>query len=697
MEFKYYKMVLNVKYDKELFSEEKIEKLVYSKEKYNTKNQNKKYIMLLKSKDNKLTFIFRTIAAPDNRINFNSIKSFINMYIKEARVGSGISSKLEICKEINHDEAEELIDECDSDDPYFDSTDKRIILDENGESEDEEEGEAKLLKESNGIKDALNKLELIYGFQKIKNEAKKLINYNNIINRKSDYKLNFNYLICCDNSHLSSKVIKLFSEILYYKKLINRRIFVEVNAETFEDSFYYFTNDAVKNAVGGVLIINDAEKLLNNSEGDYNNTLSSIIKTLGQYKDKIMVIFQSYDKEKSAKLKEKLEEDLIIRYIDEELYSENEIYSIVKDKMTRKYRISIDDSAKDGFIKVLNRKKDNSKIGILNLSEKIFEKTIFEKFMNSNIISKEGLVLTKEDFLTISTDEEDIKCIDARKQLESLIGLNDLKAKIYEIIDYLKVQKLRKDKGLLTQPICLHMEFTGNPGTCKTTVARIIGKLFKEIGLLKKGDFYEVGREDLVAKYVGWTAKTVSAKVNEAIGSVLFIDEAYSLCEDRDGGYGDEAISTLIREMENHKEELVVIIAGYPNEMEQLINKNPGFKDRIAFKLNFPDYNPEELMEILKKFCAEEKYILAEDSMDYIEEKLQFIVENRDINFGNGRFIRKLYERAKLAQAKRIIGEELNDKNMLIINKSDIEEAVIDLIDEKKIKKIRNNRIGFAV
>lgn len=694
MEFKYYKMILNVKCDKELFSEEKIEKLVYSKEKYNTKNENKKYIMLLESKDNKLIFILKTIAAPDNRINFNSIKAFINMYIKEIKVGKGISSKLEICKEINHDEAEELIEECDSDNPYFDSTDKRIILDENGDSEDEEEGKAQLLKESNGIKDALNKLEAIQGFEKIKNEAKKIVNYNNILNIKSHHKLNFNYLICCDNNYLSSKAIKLFSEILYYRKLINRRIFVEVNAETFADSFYYFTNDVVKNSVGGVLIINDAEKS-NNSDDD-RNTLSSLIKTLGQYKDKTMVIFQASDKEKAVKLKEKLEEDLIIRYIDEELYSEHEVYNIIKDKITSKYMISLDDSAKDGFMEVLNRKKNNSKIGILSLGDRIFEKTIFEKFINSNIVSKEALVLRKEDFLNIEGNKEKDKSIDVRKELDSLIGLNGLKEKIYEIIDYLKIQKLRKDKGLLTQPICLHMEFTGNPGTCKTTVARIIGKLFKEIGLLKKGDFYEVGREDLVAKYVGWTAKTVSAKVKEAIGSVLFIDEAYSLCEDRDGGYGDEAISTLIREMENHKDELVVIIAGYPDEMEQLINKNPGFKDRIAFKLDFPDYNSEELMEILKKFCAEENYRLEENCIDYIEERLQFIVEHKDVNFGNGRFIRKLYERAKLAQAKRIMGEEVDDENMLIINKSDIEEAVIDFIDLKEVNKVKR-RIGFAV
>lgn len=695
MEFQYYKMVLDVKCDKELFSEEKIEKLVYSKERYNTKNQNKKYIMLLESKDNKLIFILKTVSAPDNRINFNSIKAFINMYIKEIKVEKGISSKLEICKEINHDEAEELIDKCDSDSSYFDTTDKRIILDENCESQDEEEGKAELLKESNGIKDALNKLEAIHGLGKIKNEAKKIINYNNILNIKSHHKLNFHYLICCDNNYVSSKAIKLFSEILYYKKLINRRIFVEVNAETFEDSFYYFVNDVVKNSIGGVLIINDAEKLLNNSDDD-SNTLSSIIKTIGQYKDKIMVIFQASHKEKATKIKGKLEEDLTIRYIDEELYSEHEVYNIIKDKITSKYTISLDESAKDGFMEVLNRKKDNSKIGILSLGEKIFEKTIFEKFINSNIVSKEVFVLNKEDFLNAEGNKEKHNSIDARRELDSLIGLNGLKEKINEIIDYLKVQKLRKDKGLLTQPICLHMEFTGNPGTCKTTVARIIGKLFKEIGLLKKGDFYEVGREDLVAKYVGWTAKTVSAKVKEAIGSVLFIDEAYSLCEDREGGYGDEAISTLIREMENHKDELVVIIAGYPDEMEQLINKNPGFKDRIAFKLDFPDYNSEELMEILKKFSAEENYRLAENCNDYIEEKLQFIVEHKDINFGNGRFIRKLYERAKLAQAKRIMDEEIDDENMLVINESDIEEAVMDLVDLKEVNKVRR-RIGFAV
>lgn len=696
MEFKYYKMILKIQNEKEFFSEEKIEKLFYSKEIYNMKNQNKKYIMLLTSKDNKLVFIFKTIEAPDIIVNYNSIKLFVNTYKKQSQLGLEVSFKLELCKKINYSEVEELIDECDSSNDYFDSTDKRIILEENSEEENEGEGKAKALKESMGIKDALNKLEAIYGFEKIKNESKKLIDFHNIIKIRTNYMLNFHYLICCEDDYLSFNAIKLFCEILYYKKLINRRIYVQLDAEILMESFYYYCEEIMKNSIGGVLIINNAEKLVNNSDEDSNDILCDMVKTLNKYRDKIMIIFQASEKDQAKKLKDKLEESLIIRYIDEQLYSDDEVYKIIKSKITSKYKILLDEGAKDGFLQALSCKRNDSKLGSISLGEKIFEASIFNKFINSNIGGKNPLILKKADFLNTENNLEKNKYTDAKAELDSLIGLKVLKEKITEIIDYLKVEKHRKESGLSTQPLCLHMEFTGNPGTCKTTVARIIGKLFKEVGLLKKGDFYEVGREDLVAKYVGWTAKTVSAKVKEAVGSVLFIDEAYSLCEDRSGGYGDEAISTLIKEMENHKDELVVIIAGYPNEMEELINKNPGFKDRIAFKLDFPDYSAEELTEIFEKFCTTGGYGLTENCNEYIKSKLELILDNKDANFGNGRFIRKFYERVKLAQAKRIIGEKSNDINLSVINKIDIEKGVIDLISKKDIKEIQK-KIGFAV
>lgn len=187
---------------------------------------------------------------------------------------------------------------------------------------------------------------------------------------------------------------------------------------------------------------------------------------------------------------------------------------------------------------------------------------------------------------------------DAYSQLKEMIGLTEAKKVIDQALDYHKAQLLFKQHGMKTDRNAMHMVFTGNPGTAKTTVARLFAQIMKDNGLLSKGDLYEVGRADLVGKYVGWTAQIVKDKFRCAKGSVLFIDEAYSLIDDRSGMYGDEAINTIVQEMENNREDIIVIFAGYPKEMEQFLERNPGLRSRIAFHIPFEDYSPDELCDI---------------------------------------------------------------------------------------------------
>lgn len=183
-------------------------------------------------------------------------------------------------------------------------------------------------------------------------------------------------------------------------------------------------------------------------------------------------------------------------------------------------------------------------------------------------------------------------------ELNAMIGLAEPKRIISEALDFNKAQKLFADKGFTAKRPSMHMVFAGNPGSAKTTVARLFAQIMKDNGLLTVGKLIEVGRADLVGKYVGWTAQIVRDKFKSAKGSVLFIDEAYSLVEERGGLYGDEAINTIVQEMENAREDTVVIFAGYPDKMREFIERNPGLKSRIAFHVNFPDYNTDELMEI---------------------------------------------------------------------------------------------------
>lgn len=257
---------------------------------------------------------------------------------------------------------------------------------------------------------------------------------------------------------------------------------------------------------------------------------------------------------------------------------------------------------------------------------------------------------------------------DAKTELERLIGLVDVKRLIAEIIDFFKLQKRRaiQHKGI-AKPT-MHMVFYGNPGTAKTTVARLVGRILKEEKILEIGDMYEVGRADLVGKYVGWTAKTVREYFEKAKGSVLFIDEAYSLV-DGQNSFGDEAIDTIVQEMENHRNDMVVIMAGYKHDMEELIQKNQGLQSRISFYIEFPDYSREELYCIMEKMVSEEGMELAED----VKETFLDRVGKMDIRTGNGRLVRNLLDRAKIKQAGRILGlpEELQEEEMFRLRGAD--------------------------
>ena len=255
--------------------------------------------------------------------------------------------------------------------------------------------------------------------------------------------------------------------------------------------------------------------------------------------------------------------------------------------------------------------------------------------------------------LKVATPEKPAETVISLTVLNNMIGLTEPKMVIQQALDYAKVQKLFAEKGIISSRPSMHMVFSGNPGTAKTTVARLYAQIMKENGFLSKGELIEVGRNDLVARYVGWTAKTVKAKFTEAKGSVLFIDEAYSLLDDRKGSFGDEAINTIVQEMENAREDTIVIFAGYPNEMDEFLERNPGLSSRIAYHINFPDYNDGELLEIAGLMLQEQNIKL--DSAAISRVKSIIASGCRQENFGNGRYVRNILEKAKMKQAARLV------------------------------------------
>ena len=277
---------------------------------------------------------------------------------------------------------------------------------------------------------------------------------------------------------------------------------------------------------------------------------------------------------------------------------------------------------------------------------------------------------------------EQVKIEEAKKEakgtaydeLMSMIGLDEAKKIISQAIDFNKMQKYLAAQNVNRERPSQHMVFTGNPGTAKTTVARLFAQIMRENDLLSSGHIVEVGRADLVGKFVGHTAPLVKSCFEKAKGGVLFIDEAYSLVDDRDGCFGDEAINTIVQEMENNRDNLVVIFAGYPNKMEQFLQKNPGLRSRIAFHVPFPDYTTEELCEIASLIASKKNIELSADAKNKLSAVFDKAREEDD--FGNGRYVRSVIEKALMAQATRIVNqnfESLSRTELITLRAEDIE------------------------
>lgn len=242
------------------------------------------------------------------------------------------------------------------------------------------------------------------------------------------------------------------------------------------------------------------------------------------------------------------------------------------------------------------------------------------------------------------------------KDIDSLVGMDEIKEQIQTFINLMKVQKEREKRNMPVSPASLHAVFYGPPGTGKTTIARILGRIYKALGMLESGHLIETDRAGLVAGYVGQTADKTDKLVNDAIGGVLFIDEAYSLAPE-DGGkdFGQEAIDTILKRMEDNRGNFAVIVAGYPDEMRRFIESNPGLQSRFSRYFYFDHYSPEELIEIFKIFVSKSAFKLQEGVEEKIIEIFKKAHSARNKSFGNGRYARNLFEKVIECQANRIV------------------------------------------
>ena len=268
-------------------------------------------------------------------------------------------------------------------------------------------------------------------------------------------------------------------------------------------------------------------------------------------------------------------------------------------------------------------------------------------------------------------------------EMDELVGLEAVKKDIRTMMNFIRICKLRTERGMKAPDLSYHMVFSGNPGTGKTTIARMLAQLYKAIGVLKKGQLVEVDRSGLIAGYQGQTAIKTQEVIQSAIGGVLFIDEAYALVESDNDTYGKECIATILKAMEDHRDELIVIVAGYDDLMEKFIDSNPGLKSRFNKYIHFPDYTGEEMMAIFQIRCRSNGYEVTDEAEELLLAVFNDMYDTRDDNFGNGRTVRNIFEKVINCQATRLAADmDITDEELRVLTLDDV-KAGLDMTPEE--------------
>ncbi len=282
----------------------------------------------------------------------------------------------------------------------------------------------------------------------------------------------------------------------------------------------------------------------------------------------------------------------------------------------------------------------------------------------------------KKEKITCKEAGDNEKIPEIMAELDELVGLHSVKKLVYEIKAFVEIQKRRQQENLVSEPLVLHMIFKGNPGTGKTTVARILGSLFRQINVLSKGHLVEIERADLVGEYIGHTAQKTREQLKRSYGGILFIDEAYSLARGGEKDFGKEAIDTIVKAMEDQKDNLILILAGYKKEMDEFINTNPGLKSRFPIYVVFPDFSIRELLQIADLMLNKRQYELTPLAREALKRILELRTGKGYEHSGNARLVRNIIEKAMRRQAVRLVKKgDLTREDLILIMEEDIEVA----------------------
>ena len=454
--------------------------------------------------------------------------------------------------------------------------------------------------------------------------------------------------------------------------------------ENFEEASPIFNRMLAELVLEGSCVLNKRYAMKNNQLVEVTNTLAGDIIDNLHGNDKILVfvteknptklmdIFgKSFIEKIDDKVKtEKLDQESLIKIIDQLIDS-----LVTRCKSQLEIDVTVDKSVNEYLLSIYepNDGIDSLSPTVKKIYNEMVDVALKHDEVNSATISYDETIKASFNELTVDLeviDDSRAEREEIQKELDEVVGLEDVKNYLLSLENLLKINQIRKQKGLKTNEISKHMIFTGNPGTGKTTIARLVSRMMKACGILKQGQLVEVTRADLVGKYVGHTAPLTMSVIQSALGGVLFIDEAYSLYRGKDDSFGLEAIDTLVKAMEDHRDDLIVILAGYTKEMKEFLEANSGLKSRFANIIEFSDYTGEELMLIAKSIAKGKDYVIADDALRPLQDYFTIIQAKGDPNSGNGRLARNLVEDAILRQSKRLL-ENPDDEKMNVLERID--------------------------
>lgn len=541
-----------------------------------------------------------------------------------------------------------------------------------------------------------DKLNKLIGLDIVKKQiesiiASDLVEKERIKHKGKDYQAcSMNMIFGGNPGSAKTTVAKLFAGIAKEKGILKSGAFVERGGMDLDGlGCVTAIREAFLAAKGGVLFIDEAYSMVSDT------AVTVLIQEMENRREDVIVILAGYNDRMRdfMKINEGLK-SRIPHWVDFPDYTADELTDIFKLMIEERGFQVTDEATKEAhyiFEKVRNTDNFGNGRYVRNLIDRASQNQavrLLSDGKDASVIKKKELFqITKDD---ISLLEEGLKNErepgTAKKELDNMIGLASVKKIIHKAIAHYKLNKLCIDKGIAREKASLHMVFTGNPGTAKTSVARLFAEILKDEKVLPTGIFVEVGRADLIGDHVGATAPLVKRKFKEAQGGVLFIDEAYSLCDSYENGFGDEAINTLVQEMENHRDDVIVIFAGYTDPMHRFLDRNPGMLSRIAFQVEFEDYTTDELCDITKLMVSEKQMTITDAAMNKLRQNYDIVRGEND--YGNGRFVRKMLEEAEMNLAERVLQykeSEITKELITTIKECDIPNQSCNKSESKKI------------